>query len=68
MSKATRFKILVLTERIHHKECACRNIKALPLLVQKLWQRIKFLEMYVNGHGQGHKIIDLGVNGKGFIS
>ena len=43
-------------------------MKALPLMVQKLRQRLKFLEMLVKCHGQGHKVIDLGVIWKGFIS
>ena len=30
-------------------------------MVQKLRQRLKFLEMYVIGDGQDHKVIDLGV-------
>ena len=33
------------------------NMKALPLMVQKVWQRLKFLEMLVKIHGQGHKVI-----------
>ena len=45
-----------------------RNMKALPLMVQKLWQMLKFVEMYVKGIGQDHKVIDLGVILKVFIS
>ena len=42
------------------------NMNAIPLMVQKVWQKLKFLEMQVKG--QGHKVIDLGVNWKGLIS
>ena len=30
------------------------NMKALLLMDQKLWQKLKFLDMQVKGHGQGH--------------
>ena len=44
------------------------NMRALTLIVQKLWQKLKFLEMKVKGYDQGHKVIDLGVIWKDFIS
>ena len=37
------------------------NMKALPLMVQKLWERLKvFIEMQVKSHGQGHNANGLG--------
>ena len=40
-----------------------KYIKATPLLVQKLWYKLKFLERHVTGH----KVIDLGATCKDFI-
>ena len=39
--KVTRSKILVPMERSCHTESTC-NMNALPLLVRKLWPRLKF--------------------------
>ena len=33
-------------------------------MIQKLLEMLKLLEMCVKGHGQGHKVIDLGAIGK----
>ena len=43
-------------------------MKAPPLIVQKLCQRLKFWEIYLKGHIQGHKVINLGVIWKDFIN
>ena len=40
-----------------------KYIKATPLLVQKLWYKLKFLER----QSKGHKVIDLGATYKNFI-
>ena len=49
-----------------------QNMKSLSLTVQKLWPRLKFLIKIAifrtQGHGRGHKVIDLVVIWKGFIS
>ena len=36
-------------------------------MVQTLWQRLKFLGIYVKNQGQGHKVIDLGVIWTGWV-
>ena len=40
-----------------------KYIKATPLLVQKLWHKLKFLERQF----KGHKVIDLGATCKDFM-
>ena len=36
-------------------------------MVQKLWQRLNFLEIVVKGHSEGYKVTNLGSIWKGFI-
>ena len=43
-------------------------MKDLRLMVQNLWERLKFLEMWVKGDSQRYKVIDLGAIWKGFNS
>ena len=45
----------LVTRNVHMKYQRSR----LPLMVQMLQQRFKFLEMYVKGHGKGIKVITL---------
>ena len=42
MAKVNRSKIAALAERFYHKE---QHMKSLPHVVQKLWDRLKFLKM-----------------------
>ena len=39
------------------------KMKALPLMVQKVWHMLKFIDMYVKGHSLGGKIKIFGMNG-----
>ena len=40
------------------------NMKALSLVIKKLWPMLKFLKKLVKGHGQGHKFKIYGTVGK----
>ena len=40
------------------------NIKAISLLVQKLWSRLSFFQKKVKSQGQGHKVKNFGIDRK----
>ena len=42
------------------------NMKALPLLIRKLWSRLKVFKKEVKCQGQGHKVKNFGTHGKVF--
>ena len=67
-SKA-KVKIIGISGKVLSHGIHMWSIKALPVMVRKIRQRlnIKFLEMYVKGHSQGHKVNDLDAICKGFI-
>ena len=39
-------------------------MKAIPVTVQKLLARLKFFEMQVKGHGEGHNVKYIGIDEK----
>ena len=41
-------------------------MKALSLMVQKLWPRLSFFQKKVNNQGQGHEVQNFGTNRKVF--
>ena len=43
-----------LNEKGSSQEMYMWNMKASPETVQKLWQRLKFFDMKVKGHREGH--------------
>ena len=62
MVKGTQVKIFGVNGSASPQEMNMLNMKALPLMVKRLRQMLKFSDMYVKGHVQGQKVKTVGMN------